>query len=227
MITLSLVLPVHNEEAVVEKAVIDIAKVLDKNKINYELILVENGSRDKSLDVIKKMAQKNKRFKVLIAKKGYGSAILAGLKEAKGEYAGYIDSDGQDDAEAIPLLLNKLEEGKADLAKGKRKTRESLKRLIISRCFNLITNILFPIGDWDINAKPKIWHKKWTKIFNLKSKDSFICPELMIKAKKLHLRVWEIPVNNYARDDSNSTFGMCTIMEFVINLIKYRFRYKK
>ena len=165
---LSLILPVLDEENIIEKVVADIISILTKIPLDYEIILVENGSKDKTLEVIKKLEKKNRRIKVLITQKGYGSSVLKGLEAASGEYVSYMPSDGQIDNEILPVLYKEIQTGKYDLVKIKRSNRENLIRLIRSKVFNILARLIFPITVSDINGSPRIFKKDKLSILDLR-----------------------------------------------------------
>lgn len=223
MIALSLILPVINEEKIIEAVVNDIVKVLSKAKLNYELILVENSSTDNTLQVLKELAKKNKRLLVKIAPRGYGSSVLSGFKSATGKYVGYMPSDGQIDPKVIPLLLRLLKTKGINLVKVKRVSRENFVRTYNSRIYNLLANLFFQLNTNDINGDPKIFLRRDLSRLKLKSKDSFLSTELLIKAKYLQWKMKEVPIESLPRVGGKSTVSILTIFEFLRNLFTWRF----
>src|SRR5690348_12552669 len=98
MLDFSLALPVYNQADIIVPVVKDIEEQLKPLKISYELIVVENESPDNTLEVLRDLAKKDAHVRVVTTKKGYGSAVIAGINAAKGKYVGYMPSDGQIDA---------------------------------------------------------------------------------------------------------------------------------
>jgi len=222
MIDLSLVLPVHDEEDIIKPVFIEIKKMLDKLGILYECILVENGSSDNSLMVIKKLAKKYKNTKAIVAPKGYGSAILTGLRIAKGKYVSYMPSDGQVDLQVFPQLWQLVQTDQWDLVKIRRTTRESLDRLFVSYAFSLIVSLLFGIPLLDINGSPRIFLRKNLKTLNLQYQDSFIDTEFAVKVYRLNWRIKEIRTKTLPRVGGESTRTWRTFIEFFRNLWQFR-----
>src|SRR5439155_20887171 len=112
--------------------------------------------RDDSYAVCQRLAAQRARVRVTrAAVKGYGSGILAALREARGEVLAYLPSDGQVEPTELPKLLRMVAESRADLVKGRRMTRENTMRAVISRVYNLLANVLFGVGSWDVNGPPK------------------------------------------------------------------------
>lgn len=224
MLTLSLVLPVHNEEKIIKQAFIEIKKALDKLDIAYECILVENGSSDHSLKIIRKLSGKYPHTKVITASKGYGSAVLAGLKVAQGKYVCYMPSDGQIDLQVFPQLWELTQSGQYDLVKVKRITREGFIRLFVSHIFSGLTALFFNIPLIDINGSPRIFQRKHLKKLDLHYQDSFIDTEFAVKAHQLGWQIKEIPMKTLPRIGGQSTRSWRTFIEFFRNLWEFRTR---
>lgn len=222
-IDLSLVLPIHNQAAIITPVVKEICNVLKKEKINSEIILVENGSKDNTLQILKKLSKKYTNATTIVAKKGYGSAVLEGLKVAKGKYVSYMPSDGQLDPNLVPLLYKIIIKENYDLVKIKRVTRESTIRYLRSKVFNLLTRLLFKITAEDINGSPRIFERKWLSVLDLQFKDSFIDAEMAVKAYCLKWKIKEISAKTLPRLGGKSTVNFKTVLEFLSNLFHYKF----
>ncbi|MCM8787216.1 MAG: glycosyltransferase family 2 protein [Candidatus Omnitrophica bacterium] len=220
---LSLVLPVHNQETIIKSVVRKIVQILEKAKIKYEIILVENGSSDNTLTVVDNLAKEYKNIRSLNSPKGYGSAILTGLDCSKGKFVSYMPSDGQLDPNLLLKLFKLIKTGKYDLVKIKRTTRESLIRTFRSKVFNFLSRLLFKIPVSDINGSPRVFSRKWLPILDLQYKDSFIDTEMAIKAYLLKWKIKEIPAKTLPRLGGKSTVNINTVIEFLRNLIFYRF----
>ena len=222
MPSFSLVLPVLDEEDIIERVVADIKRVLDKSFINFEMILVDNGSIDNTWDKINTLAANDKRIRLTKTIKGYGSAVLAGLKIAKGDFVGYMPSDGQIENNVLPILWKEINSSNIDLVKIKRTNRESTIRFIRSKIFNILARLLFPINVLDINGSPRIFRRVKLQTLDLKYKDSFIDTEFAIKAHILNWKIKEIPMKNLERTGGTSTVRIKTVIEFITNLVNYR-----
>lgn len=223
-VQLSLVLPVHNQETIIRSVVEDIISVLESIPISFEIILVENGSTDNTLSVIKKMCQKDNRLKATTAPLGYGSAVLKGLSKARGKWVSYMPSDGQIDAKILISLVEEYKTGEYDLVKIYRKNRENFFRYFRSKIFNLIINLIFgKVPVKDINGSPRIFKRSALKKLNLTYTDSFIDTEFILKARYLKWQVKEIPMRYFARAGGKSTVRLATIVEFLKNIFYYRF----
>ncbi len=220
---LSLVIPFYNEN--VSHVLSNLTILLDKEKINYEIIAVDNGSNDGTGSVIDEFIKNNNKVKKLhiIKNKGYGFGINKGLSITNGTYIGYLWGDNQVDSSLSISVFKKLKETKSDLCKVARVMRkETLIRKIESNIYNFIMDFLFNLDSKDVNGCPKIMKSKVYKNLNIKSKDWFIDAEIMIKCNKKGYKVIEIPISSDKRKIGESKVSLFTILEFIYNIILYK-----
>jgi dolichol-phosphate mannosyltransferase len=150
---LSIVIPIFNEEENIPILYKELNKSLTKTKYRREIIFVNDGSQDSSLQKIKKLISKDKNIKVISFSRNFGhmAAIDAGLKHASGQKIVLMDADMQDPPSVIPLLLKKSMEG-FDVVYGiKEKRKEGLVRRIMFNSFYHILNSLV-IHKMPLNA---------------------------------------------------------------------------
>jgi dolichol-phosphate mannosyltransferase len=223
----SLVVPFFNEEASINKVVGDMVSMLNGSAIDYELIMVNNGSKDKTPEMLEELASKNpQRLKVVHVpvNQGYGWGIINGFNAATGTYVGHMAGDGQIKATAIPKLMEQADSGNYGLIKIFRTVRnERPIRIILSFAFNLLFRLSFNIKSMDINGSPKIFRHESLDLFKLKSKDWFLDAEIMIKAKNLKLELKEVGVEFLQRERGESHVKWNTITEFLKNMYDYKF----
>ncbi len=222
-IDFSLVLPVHNQETIIRRAVLDILKVLNSLNISYEVILVENGSQDGTLKAVRILAKEHTGVRVITSKKGYGSAVIAGLNSARGVWVSYMPSDGQLNPRVLDKLYTLASTSMYTMVKIRRVTRESFLRKFQSFIFNLLTRQLYPISLTDVNGSPRIFKRNHLSKLDLHYKDSFIDCEMAIKAYYLGWQILEIPAKTLPRLGGKSTVSYKTVFEFIRNLFTYRF----
>lgn len=227
MIELSVILPVHNQADIIEPVYKNILKNLTKLGASYECILVENGSTDGTKSIVFRLAKTYPNTRALTAPKGYGSAVLAGLSKARGRYVCYMPSDGQIDLSVFPRLWKFSQSGRWDVVKVKRITRETVKRLLLSRMLAYLVTLLFGVPVWDINGSPRILLLSKMQDLNLQYRDSFIDTEFAVKAHSLGWQVMEIPMKTLPRYGGTSTRGWHTFAEFLKNLWEFKTGGKK
>lgn len=223
----SLVLPCYNEEECLAETAGVLLRAFARQGISLELVLVNNGSRDGTERVIDELARKNPAVvKVVVpVNQGYGHGILEGLKACRAPFLGYLCADGQvgaDDVVRVYRLLQGSDGGV--LTKVRRRFRQdSLKRKVISVCYNALMLALFGrLEAIDINGSPKIFSRKAYRRMQLRSKDWFLDPEIMIKAKHLKLLIAELNVRGLQRRGGKSNVRLSTCLEFLKNIARYR-----
>ncbi len=134
---LSLVVPVYFEEECIEQFIAEATAELEKNRLHYEIVFVDDGSRDRTVELIKKAIEKNPRIRLVEFSYNHGkeSAVTAGFTYAKGDYLLYMDPDLQDPPDEIMNFIHKIEEG-YDLVFGVREQkRDTFVNVLLSRLF--------------------------------------------------------------------------------------------
>lgn len=209
-IPLSVFFPAFNEEGNIERTVLDAVGVLDKLKItDYEILVIDDGSKDKTPQIIDNLAKKNPKIKPIHHKTnlGYGEALKSGFYNAAKDYIVFTDSDGQFDFSEVSGFIKAIQE--ADLIIGFRKKRnDPMIRLILSKiAWGFILYLLLGLKVRDIDCGFKMIKKSvLQKIPHLKStRGAMINPELIIKAKKAGFKIKEIGVNHYPRTSGKPT----------------------
>ena len=204
-------------------------RTLSRCNFSWEIVLVGNyieGSNDETPEVVKKLAERSNNIRAVIRpKKGMmGWDMRMGLDAARGTYIGVIDGDGQFPPESIVACLLKCELEDLDLTKTYRVVRDDgLYRRAISAVYNTLFRLLFGCRVRDINSKPKIIRRDKYELLQLKSDDWFADAEIVIRARELGLKIGETPVHFKINDARGSFVKPRAILEFISNLLKYRF----
>ncbi len=217
----------------IRKFVDDLMKIMSENfGHDYELVLVGNyheNKNDLTPTIVKEIAAQSKNIiAVTKIKEGMmGWDMRTGLKEATGKNIAVIDGDGQMPINDLIRVYEVLKKEKADLVKTYRISRgDSTWRVIISLVYNIFFKALFPgLNSKDINSKPKIFTRESYEKMNLESDDWFIDAEIMIQARRHHLKVLEISTFFRGLGGRRRSFvKFPAIMEFIKNLIAYRIK---
>ncbi len=226
----SIVIPFCNEEKNVKYVIEGINKEFKEKKYSYEIIAVDNASSDNTKTVIKELAKKNNRIKYLyVAERGYGNAIINGLKKCRGKYLGYGWGDGQMNSEDVIKVFGILKNKTLDLCKVKRINRkDGFYRRLQSFIYNLFYRMIFPYMKFelfgDMNGCPKVFTRKAYKKLRISSKKWFIDTEIMIKANKYKLNIEEIPIKFRKRRAGKSNLRLKVVFEFVKEAIKFKLK---
>ena len=207
---LSVFFPAYNEQEEIGNTVKKAKKVLLKVAEKWEIIIVNDGSKDDTLQIAKKLSSEDKRIKVVDHKvnRGYGAAFKSGFYNAKYEWISFTDSDGQFDFAEIIRFIEKQRKTKADLVVGYYKKRQVSKtKVITSKMWEIFVYILFGLHVRDIDCGFKLVSKEVIDaIPKLESeRGAFISSEFLIKARKSGFKIVEIPVTHYPRITGSGT----------------------
>jgi glycosyltransferase involved in cell wall biosynthesis len=226
-IFLSIVLPFYDEEECVREVIEELDGELRRQDRPFEILAVQNGSRDRTGAILAEMQQSLPELQVVTVpvNKGFGYGILQGLAAARGELLGWMPGDGQIPPTTIAPLMEKMAREGSAIGQGCRTIRhDASNRLFISKCFNLWTRLMFGLATNDINGEPKLVTAALYREMNLCSSDSFIDAEALLKAKRLGVRLSCVDMVSRERVKGVSKVHSSTVIEFIMNLLKARFR---
>ena len=223
---ISVVIPVYNEEENLEILMEELTAVLNETHRSYEVILVDDGSTDKSFQIMEKMAGRDRRVTVIRFKRnaGQSAAFDAGFRLAKGEIVVTLDSDLQNDPRDIPLLLEKM--GGYDMVCGVRTKRmDSWIRLASSKIANYVRNTLSDEEVTDTGCSLKAYRGEFLKRLKLFNGVHRFFPTLM---KMEGARVTEIPVHHRPRKFGKSKYNIRNrLLRSFLDLLAVRWMKKR
>ena len=225
---LSLVMPCYNEEEVILFTIPRLMKAFDEAGYNLEIVAVDNGSNDRTAEVIAELASEHpgvvpSRVETNI---GYGFGVITGLPAATAPWVGMIPADGQVDAEDVVRLYEAAQATNGNvIAKVRRRFRmDGLTRKIISIFYNGLVWVLWPgMRSLDVNGNPRIMKRDVMQALKLESTDFLIDPELLIKARHMGVRILEMNVFARMRGSGLSHVRASTCWDFFSSLLAFRF----
>ena len=224
---LSIIIPAFNEEESIKPLVNLIFKNLDKNLEDFEIILIDDGSNDKTWDEIVKISNKFENIVPIKLLENYGKsdALDAGFKVCKGNYVLTMDADLQDDPSEILPLYSMIIENKYDLVSGwKKKRNDPLTKTIPSKFFNLVTSLFSGIKLNDFNCGIKIYRKEVINSINLYGEMHRYIP-LIAKWNGFN-KIAEKEVNHNRRKYGVTKFGMERYIRGFLDLLSVSFVYR-
>jgi len=229
-ITLSVFFPAYYDENNIGKVVNKAISVLEELKLkDYEVIIIEDGSPDRTGEVADELARKYSKVRVIHHERnmGYGATLKDGFLNAKMEYVFYSDGDNQFDLEELKIFVAILPY--TDIVSGFRIHKMYSKyRKFTSFCYNQLLRFVFGIEDRDVDCAFKLFPTKLFKQITIESKDAFIDAEIMIKARLLGYKVTEVGVNHLPRVDGISTGARpSVIFRTILEIYRYWKKYKK
>jgi glycosyltransferase involved in cell wall biosynthesis len=222
---LSIFFPAFNEEAIIEKSVRSAERAGALVADDYEVIVVDDGSSDKTADVVEGIAAANPRVRVVRhgRNRGYGAALRTGFKEARKELVFFSDADGQFDLMELSTLTAKLPE--APVVAGYRiKRSDPPHRLFIAKTYNLIVRAVFGLRVRDIDCAFKLFRRDALARVELESNGAFINSELLIKLRRAGVPIVECGVHHYPRTTGYSKgAGFMVILKTIRDIFRLRF----
>src|SRR3954470_21786312 len=220
---LSLFLPVLDEEDNLRPMHAKIAAALDALGKSAEVIYVDDGSTDKSLEILKEIAASDDRVRVISLRRNYGqtAAMSAGIDAAKGEILIPMDADLQNDPADIKRLLEKLDEG-YDVVSGWRKNRQDklISRKIPSQLANKLISWIGGVPLHDYGCSLKAYRRESLEDVKLYGEMHRFIP---IYASWAGARVTEIPVEHHARTAGKSKYGLSRTIKVIFDLMTIKF----
>ena len=220
---LSLFLPVLDEEENLRPMHEKIANALDSLGKTAEVIYVDDGSTDNSLEILREIAASDERVRVVSLRRNYGqtAAMSAGIDAAKGDILIPMDADLQNDPADIARLLKKLDEG-YDVVSGWRKNRQDklISRKIPSQIANRIISLIGGVKLHDYGCSLKAYRRDVIQDVKLYGEMHRFIP---IYASWAGARVTEIPVDHHARTMGKSKYGISRTVKVVFDLMTIKF----
>ena len=206
--SLSLVLPAYNEEpnigAVVQASLSTLPIFTDA----FEIIVVDDGSRDKTGTIVEEIARREPRVRLVRHERnrGYGAALTSGFRVSTGDFVMFMDADRQFDIGDLRLLAPFAEE--YDIVAGFRMERsDPIHRRIFAEAFNVVVRILFGVHLRDIDCAFKLFRGDLLRSLPLTAPGALINTEIQAKARRQGARLQQVGVHHYPRIAGTPTGG--------------------
>ncbi|GMQ30441.1 glycosyltransferase family 2 protein [Algoriphagus confluentis] len=229
MIQISVVVPVFNEEESLPELTQWISRVMTQHGFSYEVILINDGSTDRSWEVIQNLSKNNKFLRGLNFTRNYGksAALDAGFRRAEGEVVITMDADLQDSPDEIPELYEMVKGGLDVVSGWKKERHDPISKTIPSKFFNGVTRWISGIQLHDFNCGLKAYRNKVVKNITIYGEMHRYIP-LLAKWNGFP-KIGEKVVQHQARKYGYSKFGLERFLNGFLDLISVSFvhRYKK
>lgn len=220
---ISIVIPLYNEE----ESIPHLVEALDAAIAHYgqpaEVIIVDDGSKDRSFELLRKVAENDPRYTIIRFRRNFGqtAAFAAGFAHARGEVVITMDADLQNDPMDIPLLMAKIEEG-YDIVSGWRKNRQDrwLDRKLPSMLANRLISNVTDVRLHDYGCSLKAYRTEVLKHVRLYGELHRFIPAL---ASQVGATVTEVPVNHRSRQYGRSKYGISRTIRVMLDLINVWF----
>jgi len=222
-LSLSVVIPVYNEEENIPELIERLLAQLSALSLSYEIIIVDDGSTDRSYGLLRREAERHPQLKVIQFRRNYGqtAAMMAGIDHAAGQVLVSLDADLQNDPADIPKLLAKLDEG-YDVVSGWRRHRQDarFRRTLVSRIANRMISRISGVRLNDYGCTLKAYRRDVVKGIKLYGEMHRFIP---IYARWMGARVTEIPVQHHPRARGESKYGLERVVKVVLDMMVVKF----
>jgi glycosyltransferase involved in cell wall biosynthesis len=219
----SVVVPLYNEAAVINELYNRLTKTMSETGLYYELVFVDDGSTDNTLELIKDITSKDSKVVAVELRRNFGQtpALAAGFDVARGQIIVSMDGDLQHAPEEIPKFLEKIEAG-YDVVSGWRKHRVDnlLMRKIPSKAANWLASKISGVDIHDFGTTFKAYKRQIIQELNLYGEMHRFIPALLSRSGA---KIIEIPIKNIVRPKGSSSYGLSRTFRVVFDLITLRF----
>jgi hypothetical protein len=206
--SLSLVLPAFNEEANIDAVVQDSLATLPAFVDRYEIIVVDDGSRDRTGEIVAGLAATDDRVRLVrhARNRGYGAALISGFDASTGDFVMFMDADRQFSIRDLRLLVPFA--GEYDIVAGFRMERsDPLHRRVLAEMFNVSVRLLFGVHLRDIDCAFKLFRGELLRGLPLTAPGALINTEIQAKARRQGARLQQVGVHHYPRIAGEATGG--------------------
>jgi len=219
----SVVIPLYNEADVVSELYSRLTKTMSQTGLRYEIVFIDDGSEDKTLQLLKDITDKDSKVVIIELRRNFGQtpALAAGFDIAKGQIIISMDGDLQHAPEEIPNFLEKINAG-YDLVSGWRKHRVDnlIMRKIPSRVANWLASKISGVDIHDFGTTFKAYKREIIDELNLYGEMHRFIPALLSRSG---VKIIEIPIKNIVRPKGASSYGISRTFRVVFDLITLRF----
>ncbi len=220
---ISIILPVLNEEENLVDMNTEITGVVENMDVDYEIIYIDDGSTDRSFDILSSLREENPNIKVIQFRRNFGqtAGLAAGFDYANGDVIITMDSDRQNDPNDIPMLLDKINEG-YDLVSGWRFDRQDawLSRKLPSKIANGLISKITGVKLHDYGCSLKAFRREVIENIRLYGEMHRFIPAI---ASWMGVRIAEVKVNHRARVAGTSKYGISRTFRVILDLITVKF----
>ena len=220
----SIIVPVYNEEESIGLLYEAVEKSLKTMRVSWELILVDDGSQDNSLEIIRSIVKEHPdHVSAVILRRNFGqtAAIAAGIDHSEGDVIVLLDADLQNDPADIPAMVNKLNEG-YDLVSGWRFDRHDkfLTRTLPSRIANSLISAVTGIKLHDYGCTLKAYRREVLTGFRLYGEMHRFIP---VYANSIGAKIVEVKVQHHARKFGKAKYGLERVFKVILDLFTVKF----
>lgn len=210
---ISAVLPAYNEAGILATTVSDLRSALQGLAVPFEIVIVDDGSRDGTGPLADRLAAGDPAVRVVHHPRnlGYGAALKSGFAAARHEWVFLMDADGQFDPHELPAFARAA--ARADFVVGYRPSRaDPAHRTLYARLWAVMMSALLGVGVRDVDCAFKLMRRAYLDQMSLEAGGAFLSAEMLAKARRLGARFEEVPVRHLPRRVGASTGGRVAVL---------------
>ena len=224
-VKLSIIIPCYNES----ETILSLIEAVKKSPVtNREIIVVDDGSKDGSKDILNKLEDPEVRVIFHAKNKGKGAALRTGFKEAKGDICIVQDADLEYDPQEFPLVIQPILDGKADVVFGSRFQSGRPHRVVYfwhrigNGLLTLMSNLFTDLNLSDMETCYKAFRREVIQSVNIRENRFGFEPEVTAKISKMNLRIYEVGISYYGRTyDEGKKIGWKDGVRAIYCILKY------
>jgi len=230
--SVDIVVPVYNEEKILEKSISTLYNFLEKNfKYDWNIIIADNASKDNTLEVANSLSKKYKKVKILhLNQKGRGRALRIAWTKSDADIVSYMDVDLSTDLSFFPIMIDSLIQG-YDVATGSRlmegaEIKRSFKRELLSRGYNVLVRLILGVKYKDSQCGFKAVKREIVNdvVPEVRDNNWFFDSELLFRAHMKGYKVKEIPVK-WIEDEDSRVRIFSTVTNYIKSIAVLRLEY--
>lgn len=204
---ISIVLPAYNEEAVIATTVARCVEVCEILAPDYEVIVVDDGSRDSTAAIADELSAANPRVRVVHNRRnrGYGGALIAGFNAVRKPLTFFMDADGQFDIRDLALLLPLREKGYRAILGYRKHRNDAPFRKLNAHGWNALVTLLFGLRVRDVDCAFKLYDSALVRVCDVRSEGAMVNTEMLVKLARLGVPFVQVPVRHYPRQHGSAT----------------------
>ena len=213
MKSLSVVFPAFNEEANIRHVVEDAYRTMPKLAPIFEIIVVNDGSKDRTGDICDRLAEEFSNVRVVhhVRNRGYGAALKSGIERARYDLIFFTDADGQFDLKEVAALLEQTDA--YDIVAGYRARRQDPPhRLLFAWGWNVLVRLMLGIRIRDIDCAFKVFNRQVFDSIQIRCVGAMVNTEIFAQASMFGMTVKEVRVNHFPRRHGKSTGGNVAVI---------------
>ena len=220
--SISIFFPCYNDSKSIGKLIQDATYTAKRITDDFEIIVIDDGSTDKTRMILKKHLKKNKHLKLIFHEinTGYGGALRSGFESSSKELIFYTDGDGQYDVKELPILLSLMTEDVNFINGIKMSRHDPTYRIFIGNLYSFIARWIFFLPIYDVDCDFRLIRKDLIRKISLKSNSGAICVELVKKAQIKGAKFRQVSIHHFERRFGKSQFFrvdriLLTLKEFL------------